>query len=207
MAPSSVCRCQSASAGSSLVASVGNRARSSTPAIRLAEDVDEALLLGFVVAPPLGFDANLALAQVYTLRDVLDRAAAQMAFTMVLLAIAAGVSLMLGVIGIYGAMSYIVSQRTAEIGVRVALGAEPGSVARMIVRQGGFVALAGITVGLASAFAGTRLIQSLLYGVSPRDPAVFAGTTALLLAVVLLACWFPARRAARLSPLDALRTE
>jgi putative ABC transport system permease protein len=152
-------------------------------------------------------DANLALAQVRTMRDVLDRAAAQMAFTMVLLAIAAGVSLMLGVIGIYGAMSYIVTQRTVEIGVRVALGAEPGSVARMIVRQGGFVALRGITVGLASAFAGTRLIQSLLYGVSPRDPAVFAGTTALLLAVVLLACWFPARRAARLSPLDALRAE
>lgn len=104
-------------------------------------------------------------------------------------------------------MSYIVSQRTAEIGVRAALGAEPGSVVRMIVRQGGFVAVAGITVGLASAFAGTRLLQSLLYGVSPRDPAVFAGTTALLLAVVLLACWFPARRAARLSPLDALRAE
>ena len=152
-------------------------------------------------------DANLALAQVRTLRDALDRAAAQMAFTMVLLAIAAGVSLMLGVIGIYGAMSYIVSQRTAEIGVRVALGAEPGSVARMIVWQGGFVALGGITAGLASAFAATRLIQSLLYGVSPRDPGVFAGTTALLLAMVLLACWFPARRAARLSPLDALRTE
>jgi len=152
-------------------------------------------------------DANLALAQVSTMREVLDRAAAQMAFTMVLLAIAAGVSLMLGVIGIYGAMSYIVSQRTAEIGVRVALGAEPGSVARMIVWQGGIVALGGIIAGLASAFAGTRLIQSLLYGVSPRDPAVFAGTTALLLAVVLLACWFPARRAARLSPLDALRAE
>jgi ABC-type antimicrobial peptide transport system permease subunit len=152
-------------------------------------------------------DMNLALGQVRTLQDVLDRAAAQMAFTMVLLAIAAGVSLMLGVIGIYGAMSYIVSQRTAEIGVRVALGAEPGSVARMIVWQGGFVALGGITVGLALAFAGTRLIQSLLYGVSPRDPGVFAGTTALLLAVVLLACWFPARRAARLSPLDALRRE
>jgi len=75
------------------------------------------------------------------------------------------------------------------------------------VWQGGFVALGGITAGLASAFAATRLIQSLLYGVSPRDPGVFAGTTALLLAMVLLACWFPARRAARLSPLDALRTE
>jgi ABC-type antimicrobial peptide transport system permease subunit len=104
-------------------------------------------------------------------------------------------------------MSYIVSQRTGEIGVRLALGAEPGSVTRMIVRQGGIVAFGGITVGLATAFAGSRLIASLLYGVSPRDPGVFAGTTSLLLGVVLLACWLPARRAARLSPLEALRTD
>jgi len=117
------------------------------------------------------------------------------------------VSLTLGVVGIYGAMSYIVTQRTGEIGVRLALGAEPGNVARMIVRQGGIVALAGITVGLATAFAGGRLIESLLYGVRPRDPGVFAGTTALLLGVVLLACWLPARRAARLSPLEALRAD
>ena len=130
-----------------------------------------------------------------------------MAFTMVLIAIAAGVALMLGVVGIYGVMSYIVSQRTGEIGVRLALGAEPGSVASMIVRQGGVVALAGVTVGLATAFAGSRLIASLLYGVSPRDPGVFAATTLILLAVALLACWLPARRAARLSPLEALRTE
>jgi predicted permease len=152
-------------------------------------------------------DSNLALGQVRTLQDTLDRAAAQMAFTMVLLVIAAGVSLTLGVVGIYGAMSYIVTQRTGEIGVRLALGAEPGSVVRMIVRQGGVVALAGVTVGLAAAFAGGRLIESLLYGVSPRDPGVLTGTTAVLLCVVFLACWLPARRAARLNPLDALRTD
>ena len=133
--------------------------------------------------------------------------AAQMAFTMILIGIAAGVALLLGVIGIYGAMSYIVSQRTGEIGVRLALGAEPGSVARMIVREGGVVAGAGIVAGLATAFAGSRLIESLLYGISPRDPAVFASTTAILLAVALPACWFPARRAARLSPLEALRMD
>jgi putative ABC transport system permease protein len=152
-------------------------------------------------------DPNLAFAQVRTLQDVLDRASAQMAFTMVLLVIAAGVALILGLIGIYGAMSYIVSQRTGEIGVRLALGAEPGSVTRMIVRQGGIVAFGGITVGLAIAYAGSRLIASLLYGVSPRDPGVFVGTTSLLLSVVLLACWLPARRAGRLSPLEALRTD
>ena len=154
-----------------------------------------------------GVDRRLALAQVRTLQDTLDRAAAQMAFTMTLIVIAGSVTLLLGVIGIYGVMSYIVSQRTGEIGVRLALGAEPGSVARMIVREGGVVAGAGIVAGLATAFAGSRLIESLLYGISPRDPAVFASTTAILLAVALPACWFPARRAARLSPLEALRMD
>jgi putative ABC transport system permease protein len=126
---------------------------------------------------------------------------------MVLLAIAAGVALTLGLIGTYGVMSYIVTQRTGEIGVRLALGAEPGGVARQVVRQGGTVALAGVIAGLAMALAGGRLIESLLYGVSPRDPAVFAATTMLLLMVALLACWLPARRAAALNPLDALRSE
>ena len=104
-------------------------------------------------------------------------------------------------------MSYIVSWRTGEIGVRLALGAKPEGIAAMIVQQGGIVALVGITAGLATAFAGSRLIASLLYGISPRDPGVFAATTVVLLGVALLACWVPARRAARLSPLEALRTE
>ena len=152
-------------------------------------------------------DSNLALGQVATLQETLDRAAAQMAFTMVLLVIAASVSLALGVVGIYGAMSYIVTQRTGEIGVRLALGAEPGSVVRMIVREGGIVASAGATAGLLTALAGGRLIESLLYGVSPRDPVVLTGTTAIVVCVVLLACWLPAQRAALLNPLDALRTD
>jgi predicted permease len=170
------------------------------------------------VVPPAGLtaaaraavarvDPKLALAQIRTLQDLLDRSSSQMAFTMVLLAIAAVVALTLGLIGIYGAMSYIVSQRKAEIGVRLALGAEPGSVAGMIVRQGGRVALAGVAVGLIAAFAGSRLIESVLYGVSSRDLGVFGLTTLLLLAVAIVACWIPARRAARLSPLEALRTE
>jgi ABC-type antimicrobial peptide transport system permease subunit len=152
-------------------------------------------------------DANLAVAEERTLQSILDRAAEQMAFTMVLIAIAGIVALMLGVIGIYGATSYIVSQRTSEIGVRLALGAEPKTVANMIVRQGGVVALIGTAVGLAGAWAGSRLIESLLYGVSPRDPRVFGATTVILFSVALLACWLPGRRAARLNPLDALRTD
>ena len=114
---------------------------------------------------------------------------------------------MLGVVGIYGVMSYVVTQRTGEIGVKLALGANPASVAGTIVRQGGIVTLAGIVVGLVTALALGRMIESLLYGVSARDPAVFAATTLLLLTVALLACWLPARRAARLSPLEALRAE
>jgi predicted permease len=152
-------------------------------------------------------DANLALAQVWTLQDILDRASAQMAFTMVLIAIAATVALLLGVIGIYGVTSYIVRQRTGEIGVRLALGADPKSVTRMIVKQGGMVATIGLAAGLAAALAGSRLIESLLYGISSRDPVVFGVMTLLLLAVSIASCWIPARRAARLTPLDALRTE
>ena len=130
-----------------------------------------------------------------------------MAFTMILIGIAAIVALLLGVIGIYGVVSYVVSQRATEIGIRLALGAAPNGVSRMIVRQSAIVALAGMAVGLAAAFAGSRFIASLLYGVSPRDPAVFATTALLLCGVALLACWFPARRAARISPLEALRAE
>jgi len=152
-------------------------------------------------------DPQLAVAQVRTLQDALDLASAQMAFMMILLAIAAGVALTLGVIGIYGVMSYLVIQRTGEIGVRLALGAEPASVARMIVRQGALVALAGIAIGLATALAGSRLIESILYGVSSRDLGVFATTALMLLAVVLFACWLQARRAAHLNPLEALRAD
>ena len=181
-----------------LVSTLSYVVRTATPPLDLVPQVRQAVL---------AFDSNLPIAQVASLQDLLDRASAQMQFTMVLLAIAAIVSLMLGSIGIYGVMSYIVSQRTGEIGVRLALGARPDDVARQIVQQGGIVALAGVTAGLATAFAGSRLIASLLYGVSPRDPGVFAATTVLLLLVALVACWLPARRAANLNPVDALRSE
>jgi putative ABC transport system permease protein len=152
-------------------------------------------------------DPQLALAQVRTLQDYLDAAAAPRAFTLVLIAIAAITTLLLGIVGIYGVMSYVVSQRTGEIGVRIALGAEPRNVTRMIVVQGGAVALAGVGAGLVTSLAGSRLLTTLLYDVSPRDPAVFAATTLLLLAVALIACWIPARRAASVDPLSALRAQ
>jgi putative ABC transport system permease protein len=172
--------------------------RSSVPASSLVAAVRDAID---------DVDPNLAIAQVRMLQDIVDRASDQMSFTMILLAIAATVALLLGAIGIYGVISYIVTQRTGEIGVRLAMGAEPSIVARMILRQGGLVTMLGIAAGLIAALAGSQLIRSLLYGVSPRDPIVFALMTVALLVVALLACWLPARRAARLSPLQALRTE
>jgi ABC-type antimicrobial peptide transport system permease subunit len=154
-----------------------------------------------------GVDPELALADVRTLDSILARAAAQMAFTMALVAIAGCITLILGLVGIYGVNSYIVSQRTGEIGVRLALGADQRAVSAMILTQGGRVIVAGATAGLAVALAGSRVIESVLYGVGPRDPAVFTATTVLLLLVGLLACWIPARRASRLSPVEALRQE
>jgi putative ABC transport system permease protein len=152
-------------------------------------------------------DSKLALSQVQSLQDIVDRSAAPMAFTMALLVIAAAVTLLLGIVGIYGVMSFIVTQRTGEIGVRLALGETPRAIATAIVRQGGVVTLIGLAAGLAAALAGGRLVQAVLYDVSPRDPAVFAVATVTLFAVALLACWLPARRASKLSPLEALRPE
>jgi putative ABC transport system permease protein len=172
--------------------------RSATPPSSLVDAVRDAVD---------EIDPNLAIAQVRSLQEIVDRSSDQASFTVVLLAIAATVALLLGAIGIYGVVSYIVTQRTGEIGVRLAMGAEPRTVAGMILWQGGVVILAGVLVGLLAALAGSRLIQTLLYGVSPRDPAIFAATTVFLVGIALIACWLPARRAARLSPLDALRTD
>ena len=183
---------------------IGPNVATTSYVVRTAAPIE---LAGAVRRAVATVDSNLAVAQVRTLQEILDRAAAQMAFTMILIAIAATVALLLGIVGIYGVMSYIVSQRTGEIGVRLALGADPGSVAGMIVRQGGTVAVAGIALGLVGALAAGRLMASLLYRVSPRDPVVFVATTTILLVVALAACWLPARRAARLNPLDALRAE
>jgi ABC-type antimicrobial peptide transport system permease subunit len=150
-------------------------------------------------------DSKLALAQVSTLEERLGRSSAELAFNMALLTIAAAVALLLGLVGIYGVVSYIVSQRTSEIGVRLALGAAPRSVTAMIIRQSGWVTLAGIVIGLTATLATGRWIESLLFGVGPRDPVVLMATTVMLIVVAVLACWLPARRAARISPVQALR--
>jgi len=154
-----------------------------------------------------GVDSSLAVAQVMTLQSLVDRDAAQMALTMALLVIAAAGGLAIGIIGIYGVIAYAVSQRRSEIGVRLALGASPGTVVSMIVKQGAVVALAGVAAGLALAASGSGVLGSLLFGVSPHDPLVFVGVSTLLAVVAVVACWLPARSAARISPTEALRAE
>jgi putative ABC transport system permease protein len=124
---------------------------------------------------------------------------------MMLLGIFGGVALVLSAIGIYGVLAFAVAQRVREFGIRQALGADRASILSLVLRQGLRTTAIGIVIGLAGALALTRYLQSLMFGVSPSDPAVFAGVTALLVAVALLACYVPARRATRVDPMVALR--
>jgi ABC-type antimicrobial peptide transport system permease subunit len=150
---------------------------------------------------------GLALAPVRTMDEIVSRSTANTDFNTLVLTIFACTALLLAAIGIYGLMAYSVEQRTQEIGIRLALGAESGSVRNMVVFQGMRLALIGVVIGVGSAFGLTKLIASLLYGVKARDPLVFIGIPVLLSAVALLAVWLPARRATRISPVDALRSE
>jgi ABC-type antimicrobial peptide transport system permease subunit len=150
---------------------------------------------------------NLPLAAVQTLDEIQEDSMAQTSFAMVMLAIAAGVALLLGVVGIYGVIAYIATQRTREIGIRVALGAQQGDVSRLFVRHGIMLLAVGIGLGLGAALGLTRLMSSLLFGVNAVDPVTYAAVAAGLSAVVLVASYLPARRASRVDPVEALRTE
>jgi putative ABC transport system permease protein len=132
---------------------------------------------------------------------------ARASFTLVMLGIAATMALALGIIGIYGVMSYTVSQRQREIGVRLALGAQRGHVLQMVLQQGTKLALAGVAIGIGAGLGLTRLMTHLLFGVTAHDPLTFAAVSSLLILVALLACYIPARRAIRVDPVVALRYE
>jgi predicted permease len=154
-----------------------------------------------------GVNPNLPLAGVRTLDELLGRSMARTSFSLIMLGIAAAVALILGSIGIYGVISYIVSQRTRELGVRMALGAEAGAVRGMVLRQGLILSGIGVMVGLGAAAGLTRLMEALLYGVDPVDPLTFGTVAVALTAVALLASYLPAHKASRIDPVEAIRYE
>jgi putative ABC transport system permease protein len=152
-------------------------------------------------------NGSLPLASVKTLQALYEASMARTSFTMVMLGLTGGMALVLGVVGIYGVTSYGVSQRTREIGIRMALGAEGSALRRMVVGEGLRLAVLGALAGLAAALGLTRVMASLLYGVRAADPATFISVAAMLLAAAVLASYVPARRVTRVDPVEALRAE
>jgi predicted permease len=150
---------------------------------------------------------DLPIADVRTMKETYDRSMARTAFTLVMLSIAAGMALLLGIVGIYGVISYAVSQRTREIGIRIALGAPAQSVRQMFVREGLLLTAIGVVCGLAAAAGLTRLMKALLFEVSPLDPTTYCAVSLVLAAAALLASYIPARRATTIEPVEALRVD
>lgn len=152
-------------------------------------------------------DSGLPIIQPSTMNEIVDQSLGQRRLTMTLLGVFAGIALMLAMVGIYGAVAYTVEQRTGEIGVRMALGAQTADVLRLVVKQGMTPVIIGLVIGLAAALALGRLLTAQLYEVSANNPALLAATLATLAVVALLACLIPARRASLVNPIEALRTE
>ena len=147
----------------------------------------------------------MPLTSLESLAAVLERSVVQFSFTMLTLAIAAGIALLLGAIGLYGVLSYAVSLRTREIGVRLALGAQTSAVMRSVVANGAAIVAIGLVIGLAGAALATRLLGGLLYDTAPLDLVTFVTMPAVLFVVALIAAYLPARRAAAVSPIEAMR--
>jgi predicted permease len=152
-------------------------------------------------------DTNVALTNLNTIGELLDQGLWAPRMGAGLLSVFGGLALTLAIVGVYGVLSYSVNQQTREIGIRMAMGAQSGGVLRLVVGQGMRLALAGLTLGLLVAFAAMRVLSSLLFGVSAHDPLIFSSVSLVLAAAAILACYFPARRAARVDPLVALRYE
>ncbi|HEX5074202.1 MAG TPA: ABC transporter permease [Gemmatimonadaceae bacterium] len=152
-------------------------------------------------------DREVPVANVQTMQTIVERSTARTTFAMLLLAVAGGMALVLSAVGIYGVISYTVTQRRPEIGVRMALGAQAAQVGRMVVAQSLRFAAAGIAIGLLGAFATTRVLQSLLFGVNPTDPVTLGGVTIILVMLGALAAYVPARRATKVDPVEVLRQQ
>jgi putative ABC transport system permease protein len=180
-------------------------ARSMALVIRTAGDPKSVITA--VRAQIFAFVPNLPLYDVKTMAEREAVTVAQPRFQTLLLGLFAALAVTLAAIGIYSVIAQLVAQRTHEIGIRMALGAQPATVLRLVLREGLVVGLAGLALGLAATLAVVRLLSGLLYEVPAFDPATFLGASMLLMAVVLAACYIPARRAARLDPMIALRCE
>jgi putative ABC transport system permease protein len=152
-------------------------------------------------------DRDQASTRIQTAEEALNSSLAEPRLYAILLGVFAALALSLASVGIYGVMSYTVTERTREIGVRMALGAQAGNVLKLVIGQGMALAVAGVTIGSVAAVALTRLMSGLLFGVSPTDPLTFVVIALLLCIVALLACYLPARRAAKVDPMVALRWE
>ncbi|HKC64649.1 MAG TPA: FtsX-like permease family protein, partial [Pyrinomonadaceae bacterium] len=168
---------------------------------------DPAALAAPLKGAVLEVDRDLPIYSVQTMQQRLDTSVAPQRFNTLLLVIFASLAMLLAAVGVFGVMSYTVAQRTHEIGIRMALGAQARDVLKLVVVRGMALALTGIAIGLICAFSVTRVMSSLLFGVSASDPLTFIGVSVLLAATALLACLIPARRAMRVDPMVALRYE
>ena len=175
--------------------------------LMLRSESDPALLTNAVKSEVAKLDPTIPVAKVMPLEDVKARSLTQRRFSMQLLAVFSGLAVTLAAVGIYGVMAYAVAQRTREIGIRMALGAQRGDVVSLVLRYGGMLAAIGLVIGLAASLGLTRFLETMLFETSTTDPGTFAGVAVLLAAVALLACWVPARRATKVDPMVALRYE
>jgi putative ABC transport system permease protein len=152
-------------------------------------------------------DADLPISAIHTMDELIDGSTGSRRFSMVLLGIFSSLAALLAAIGLYGVMSYTVTQRSKELGVRLALGAHSGDVLRLVLKQGMVLVGIGVTLGLLAALSLTRVLRTMLFNVSTTDPLTFASIALLLVGVTLIATWLPARRATRVDPVVVLREE